>query len=145
MTMNANSKYKDIIHLPHKQSSTRPHMPVIDRAAQFAPFAALTGYDSAIMETGRLTDEKRELSDAQLEELNAKLCFIGEHLEDGPLVTITYFREDDRKSGGTYLDYSGIVKRIDNYEHTVVMTDGREIFIEDIADIDSPILPEFEY
>lgn len=139
------NRYDDIIHLPHKQSSTRPHMPVIDRAAQFAPFAALTGYDSAIAETGRLTDTRRELSDAQLEELNAKLCFIGEHLDDEPLVTITYFREDDRKSGGAYLNYSGTVKRIDDYEHTVVMTDGKEIFIEDIVGIDSPLLPEFEY
>lgn len=139
------SRYDDIIHLPHKQSSTRPHMPIIDRAAQFAPFAALTGYDSAIAETGRLTDTRRELSDAQLEELNAKLCFIGEHLDDEPLVTITYFREDDRKSGGAYLDYSGTVKRINDYEHIVVMTDGKEIFIEDIVEIDSPILPEFEY
>lgn len=139
------SRYDDIIHLPHKQSSTRPHMPVIDRAAQFAPFAALTGYDSAIAETGRLTDTRRELSDAQLEELNAKLCFIGEHLDDDLLVTITYFQEDDRKSGGAYLDCSGTVKRIDDYEHTVVMTDGKEIFIEDIVGIDSPLLPEFEY
>ncbi len=137
-------RYSDIIHLPHKQSSTRPHMPIIDRAAQFAPFAALTGYDSAIAETGRLTDERRELSDAQLEELNSKLCFIREHLDDEPIVTITYFRVDERKSGGAYLDYSGTVKRIDDYEHTVVMTDGKEIFIEDIVKIESPILPEFE-
>lgn len=139
------NKYSDIIHLPHKQSSTRPHMPVIDRAAQFAPFAALTGYDSAIAETGRLTDERRELSDAQLEELNAKLCYIKECLDDEPPVTITYFREDDRKSGGAYLDYSGTVKRIDDYEHTVLMTDGKEIFIDDIVEIESPLFNSEEY
>ena len=70
------SKYSEIIHLPHKQSSTRPHMPVADRAAQFAPFAALVGYDDAVKETARLTDSRRELSDCTLEQLNAKLSFL---------------------------------------------------------------------
>lgn len=132
-----NEKYKDIIHLPHKQSSTRPHMAIADRAAQFAPFAALVGYDDAVKETARLTDSRRELSECALEQLNAKLNYIGEHLDEQPEVTITYFQPDSRKSGGAYLNCTGIVMKIDNYEHTVLMQDGREIFIEDIVEIES--------
>lgn len=135
MTLNENSKYKDIIHLPHKQSSTRPHMAVADRAAQFAPFAALVGYDDAVKETARLTESRRELSDGALEQLNAKLSYIQDHLDEQPEVSITYFQPDSKKSGGAYLTCTGIVKRVDDYEHTVLMQDGREIFIDDITEI----------
>lgn len=131
------NKYNNIIHLPHKQSSTRPHMPVADRAAQFAPFAALVGYDDAVKETARLTDSRRELSDGALERLNAKLNYIQEHLDENLEVTITYFQADSKKSGGAYLTCTGIVKRVDDYEHTVLMQDGREIFIDDIIEIGS--------
>lgn len=134
---NMKSKYQDIIHLPHKQSSTRPHMPVADRAAQFAPFAALVGYDDAVKETARLTDRRRELSDGALDQLNAKLNYIQEHLNEQPEVTITYFQPDSKKSGGAYLTCAGIVKRVDDYEHTVLMQNGREIFIDDITEIES--------
>lgn len=130
-----NEKYREIIHLPHKQSSTRPHMAVADRAAQFAPFAALVGYDDAVRETARLTESRRELSDGALEQLNAKLNYIQEHLNEQPEVTITYFQPDSKKSGGAYLTCTGVVKRIDDYEHTVLMQDGREIFIDDITEI----------
>lgn len=130
-----NEKYKDIIHLPHKQSTTRPHMAVVDRAAQFAPFAALVGYDDAVKETARLTESRRELSDGALEQLNAKLNYIQEHLDEQPKVSITYFQPDSKKSGGAYLTCTGIVKRVDDYEHTVLMQDGREIFIDDITEI----------
>lgn len=132
-----NEKYKEIIHLPHKQSATRPHMPVADRAAQFAPFAALVGYDDAVKETARLTESRRELSDGALEQLNAKLNYIQEHLDEQPEVTITYFQPDSKKSGGAYLTCTGIVKKVDDYEHTVLMQDGREIFIDDISEIGS--------
>jgi len=131
-----NEKYKDIIHLPHKQSSTRPHMLVADRAAQFAPFATLVGYDDAVKETARLTDSKRELSDGALEQLNAKLRYIQDHLDEQPEVTITYFQADSKKSGGAYLTCVGIVKRIDDYEHTVLMQDGRKVFIDNIVKIE---------
>lgn len=130
-----NEKYKEIIHLPHKQSSTRPHMAVADRAAQFAPFAALVGYDDAVRETARLTESRRELSDGALEQLNAKLNYIQEHLNEQPEVSITYFQSDSKKYGGAYLTCTGIVKRVDDYEHTVLMQDGREIFIDDISEI----------
>lgn len=131
-------KYNDIIHLPHKQSDTRPHMPVSDRAAQFAPFAALVGYDDAVNETARLTDTKSELSDGVLEQLNAKLHYIQNHLSDQQEVSITYFRADSRKSGGSYLNCTGIVKKIDNHERVVVIQDGAKICIEDIMEIESP-------
>ncbi len=132
-----NQKYDEIIHLPHKQSSTRPHMPVADRAAQFAPFAALVGYDEVVKEAARLTDSRRELSECALEQLNAKLNYIQEHLDEQPEVTITYFQADSKKFGGAYLTYTGIVMKIDDCEHTVQMQDGREIFIDDITGIDS--------
>lgn len=131
-----NEKYKDIIYLPHKQSSTRPHMPIADRAAQFAPFAALVGYDEAVRETARLTESRRELSEGALEQLNAKLNYIQEHLNEKPEVTITYFQPDSKKSGGAYLTCTGIVKRVDDYEHIVLMQDGKEIFIDDITEIE---------
>ncbi len=135
-----NDKYKGILHLPHKQSDTRPHMSVSDRAAQFALFAALTGYDSAIQETTRLTDRKRELSETELDELDRKLNYIVEHLDQPFSVTITYFRADERKSGGKYFDCTEFMKKIDEYEQTVTMQSGDEIFIPDISDIKSPVL-----
>ena len=94
-------QYEDIINLPHHVSTTRPQMPMSDRAAQFSPFAALTGYDAAIKETGRLTDTKIELDDEELHNLNLKFQFLVEHLEDEPEVAVTYFKADERKAGGT--------------------------------------------
>lgn len=131
-----NEKYKEIIHLPHKQSTARPHMPIADRAAQFAPFAALVGYDDAVKETARLTDSRRELSDGALDQLNTKLNYIQEHLNEQPEVSITYFQPDSKKSGGAYLTCSGVVKRVDDYEHIVLMQDGKEFFIDDITEIE---------
>lgn len=134
-----NDKCKNILHLPHKQSDTRPHMSVSDRAAQFAPFTALTGYDSAIQETARLTDRKRELSETELDELDRKLNYIVEHLDQPFSVTIAYFWADKRKSGCKYFDYTGFMKKIDEYEQTVTMQSSDEIFILDISDIESPV------
>lgn len=104
------NQYEDIINLPHHVSTTRPQMPMSDRAAQFSPFAALTGYDAAIKETGRLTDTKIELDDEELHNLNLKFQFLVEHLEDEPEVAVTYFKADERKAGGAYLEATGIVK-----------------------------------
>lgn len=135
-------KYDSIINLPHKQSTTRPHMSISDRAAQFAPFAALVGYDDAVKETARLTDYRRELSDGILEELNRKLSYISEHITDRISVEITCFQADSKKTGGAYLSFSGIVKRIDNYAGIIFFEDGSKIFVDDITDIDSPIFVE---
>lgn len=99
-------------------------------------------YDEVVKEAARLTDSRRELSDCALEQLNAKLNYIQEHLDEQPEVTITYFQPDSKKSGGAYLSCTGIIMKIDDYEHTVLMQDGREIFIDDIVEIESP---SFQY
>ncbi len=128
------NKYENMIHLPHKQSATRPHMSVADRAAQFAPFAALVGYDEVVKETARLTDNRRELCDGALDQLNATLSYLRGHLDEHPKVTITYFQEDKRKSGGAYLTCTGIVSKIDEHGQIVVMQDRQTISFEDIVD-----------
>lgn len=133
---NLQSKYEDIINLPHHVSSTRPQMAIINRAAQFSPFAALTGYDAAIEETGRLTEEFAELDEDRKSVLNEKLQWILEHLQEKPEVVITYFRPDARKEGGAYVKVSGCVKKIDNYEHNIVMVNGERIIIAHIYEID---------
>ena len=96
-------QYEDIINLPHHVSATRPQMSMIDRAAQFSPFAALTGYDAAIKETGRLTDEKIEMDEEALNILNMKFQILVDSLDDEPEVTFTYFKPDERKAGGAYI------------------------------------------
>ena len=101
--MHTNNKYDSIMNLPHHVSKTRPQMPMSDRAAQFAPFAALTGYDSAIKETGRLTDERIELDEEALSALDMKYQLLMDTFDEAPEVTITYFQPDERKAGGKYL------------------------------------------
>lgn len=96
-----NDRYDDIIHLPHHISKTRPQMSMMDRAAQFSPFAALTGYDAAIKETGRLTDEKIELGEETKAVLDRKQSYLSDMISVQPEITVTYFLPDERKSGGT--------------------------------------------
>lgn len=131
--------YDDIINMPHHVSSTRPQMSMMDRAAQFSPFAALTGYDGAIKETARLTDEKVELGDEAISILNMKMQMLVETSEDKPEVCIIYFRPDEKKSGGSYVHATGVVKRIDEIERILVLTDGTKIKMEDIADIEGQV------
>lgn len=138
------TKYEDIINLPHHVSKTRPQMPMSDRAAQFAPFAALTGYDDAVKETGRLTDDKIELEESSLNEVNAKIQLLREKLADAPEVTFTYFRPDDRKDGGAYLTITGTVKKLDDYERQIVLQDGTKVPIDDILDISGDIFAVIE-
>ena len=130
------NSYDDIINLPHHVSATRPQMSMIDRAAQFSPFAALTGYDAAIKETARLTDQKIDLDDYEKEEINDKIQLITEHLGEDFEVVITYFQPDSRKAGGAYVDAVGIVKKIDEYDRVIILQDGKKIPIDDILDID---------
>ena len=106
--MRMNNRYDEIINLPHHVSTTRPQMPMSDRAAQFAPFAALTGYDSAIKETGRLTDEKIELDEEALTALDMKYQLLMDVFDDAPEVTITFFQPDERKAGGKYASQVGV-------------------------------------
>ena len=135
-------KYEDIINLPHPTSWGHPRMPLKDRAAQFAPFAALTGHEAAIKETTRLTDEKEILSDEVIAILNEKLNIIAENLGTDQTVQITYFVPDEKKAGGAYVTYSGIVKKIDLYEHMLIMTDGTGIPIGQISEIEGEAFAE---
>ena len=132
-------KYDEILNLPHHVSQTRPRMPMQDRAAQFAPFAALTGYDDVIREARRVTDDRVELDEGALDSLGAKMRWLSEHLAEAPQVTITYFRPDTRKSGGEYLTVSGVVKKIDVDERVVWLGDGSKLFMGDILDIEELI------
>ncbi len=125
--------YDDIIRLPHHVSQNHPQMPLRDRAAQFAPFAALTGYEAAVGETARLTAERRELDAQEAEELNRRLTDLAARLPERPEVTIEYFVPDDRKSGGAYVSVTGRVRHISVPERTLVMEDGTVILIDDIA------------
>lgn len=137
-----NDRYDDIIHLPHHVSKTRPQMSMMDRAAQFSPFAALTGYDAAIKETGRLTDEKIELGEETKAVLDRKQCYLSNMISVQPEITVTYFLPDERKSGGTYLSVTGKLKRIDEYERMMILTDGKKIPLDDIMDIESNLFCE---
>ena len=137
-------KYKDIINLPHKQSSKRPHMSLLDRAAQFAPFAALVGYDDAIKETGRLTDERIEMGEEKLTALNARYQILADNLRKEPEVTITYFVPDIYKAGGAYITTTGIVKKLDTYERLVTMVDGTRILMDDVLTLEGDIFSAAE-
>ena len=137
-------KYKDIINLPHKQSSKRPHMSLLDRAAQFAPFAALTGYDDAIKETGRLTDERIEMSEENLAVLNTRYQILVDHLGEEPEVAITYFVPDIYKTGGSYITTTGVVKKLDTYERLITMVDGARILMDDVLTLEGEIFAAAE-
>lgn len=136
--------YDDIINLPHHTSASRPHMSAHDRAAQFSPFAALTGYDSAITETARLTEKRVELDEYSKAALNGKLSMIQEQLDEQPEISITYFQPDNKKSGGAYITAAGCVKKIDEYGRTVVMRDATRIPIEDILAIEGEMFSSLE-
>ena len=139
---NISHKYDDIINLPHHVSKKHPQMSLHDRAAQFSPFAALTGHKAAINETARLTDEKQILSEDVIAKLNEQLNLIKENIGTNLIVTITYFVPDDRKSGGAYISNTGVVKKINEYNHTVILTDKTVIPIEQISETQSDIYSE---
>ena len=139
-----NGKYDEIMGLPHHVSKTRPQMPMSDRAAQFAPFAALTGYDAAIKETGRLTDERIELDVEALSALDMKYQLLMETLDEAPEVTITYFQPDERKAGGKYVSAVGAVKKIDDFERRITMRDGTRIPTDDVLSIDGELFSSLE-
>lgn len=136
------NKYQSIIDLEHPTSTKHPRMSRLQRASQFAPFAALTGHDEKIKETARLTDKKIELDEEQLVILNEKLQIINEfkHLEEP--VKFIYFVKDQKKSGGKYLEKIGIVKRIDEITKTIIFKDKSSILIEDIIDVESELIKE---
>ena len=129
-------KYDDIIHLPHHQSKERPHMSLHDRAAQFAPFAALTGHEEAIKETARVTEERINLDESAIEKINQKLCEIEQFLEEKRNVAITYFKPDIHKKGGAYLTDVGTVKKIDVNDKILLMDSGMKIAMDLIIGIE---------
>lgn len=142
---NNEQKYADIFNMPHHVSKKHPQMNRHDRAAQFAPFAALTGHDAAIRETARLTDERIELDESSKTVLNDKLQIALDFADDKSEITVTHFVEDESKSGGAYVAFTGVVKCIDEYERTVVFTDKTKIPIDDIYAIEGEIFNGFDY
>ena len=129
-------QYDDIIRLPHHVSKTHPPMPVQDRAAQFAPFAALAGHHDAVKETARLTEKRMELDEDCKAILDGKLQNIQDRSGRNPVVSITYFEPDLRKAGGAYVTLTGCVEKVDGYGRTVILTDGTQIPIDEIVEIE---------
>lgn len=127
--------YDDIISLPHPVSPSHPRMAAIKRAAQFAPFAALAGFDTAVRESARLTCERRELDEDYISSLNNKLRFLNQNINNMPYVSITYFKPDQSKSGGSYPTTRGTIKKIDTCNHCIEMNDGAIISFTDIVSI----------
>ena len=134
----ARAAYADIIDLPHHQSETRPHMSLYDRAAQFAPFAALSGYDDMVVETARLTDSEIELSDSEIDIITDVIAEIAHLTEKGdhPTVSLTHFIPDKYKQGGSYEPFSGIVKRIDPVEKKLIFYGSDDIYDKRIPTVD---------
>ena len=128
-------RYDDIINLPHHVSAVRPHMPMQDRAAQFQPFRALTGYEDAVRETARLTEEKPQLTEDEKAILDARLQELADEIAGQPRVTLTYFQPDKKKAGGEYVTVTGKLKKIDDFEGVLILAEGERIFMEDILDI----------
>lgn len=134
--MQITNRYDDIISLPHHQSKTRPHMPLIDRAAQFSPFAALTGYDDAVKETARQTERKAELSEEMQACLQEKLQILQAQIPTKPEAILTYFEGDEKKAGGTYRTVRGEIKRIDEYRRVIVLLEEESERRNDVSEIE---------
>lgn len=131
--------YSDIIDLPHHVSRRHPQMPMASRAAQFSPFAALTGYDAAIDETARLTDEMADLTEDRLTVLDRKLALLKECIFEKPEVTVVYFKPDPRKKGGAYISRRGVVKKIDGVTHSLTLESGEVIAAERIRELEGEV------
>ena len=133
--MRSLEKYNTIMNLQHHVSKTRPQMPMSDRAAQFAPFAALTGFEAAVLEAARLTEARPELDESRKEQLNACLQLLKAHSRERPQAEICYFKPDERKTGGACVTVTGAVKKVDDFTRRVTLADGTVIPMEDILDI----------
>ena len=135
-------QYDDILHWPHPTSAKHPRMPIRDRAAIFSPFAALTGHSAAIAETARMTEQKIELDEDRRTELDEKQRILEDIIAQQPEVTVTWFRPDDKKDGGSYVTTTGNLKRTDGVERVMVMTDGTRISLDDIIELESKWFPQ---
>lgn len=136
-------EYDDIINLPHRKSKYRKQMSMHDRAAQFAPFAALTGYDSAVKETARLTNERVELSDEEVERLNLKIQIMIDNIEQRPSVEVLYFVPDLKKSGGEYVSFCGNIRAVDTVRQQLIFEGEKKIFIGDVAAVFGDIFANY--
>lgn len=130
------NRYNYMLNLPHHQSDKRPHMTLHDRAAQFSPFRALTGFEASIDETARLTKEKPTLHEDITAEIDGKLNLILDNISDKPKISVRFFKADSLKEGGSYENAFGYVKKIDEIEKVILLTDGRAINIRDILDLE---------
>lgn len=133
--------YEDILNLPRPVSKTHVPMSLLDRAAQFSPFAALTGYEAAVAETARLTERPLELDVDAKAEINEKLLLLRTHITQSPQVTVTHYVPDDRKAGGAYVTVTGTLRRLDSLNKWLLLDDGTRIFFGDILTLDSPLFP----
>lgn len=143
--MENNFPYEDIISLEHPTSKHHPRMSLHDRAAQFAPFAALTGHEAAIEETARRTETQIELTEEAVDNLNEKLCILRANLGTTSQVEITYFVPDERKAGGAYLTHAGVVRKMDEYAHSLLFEDGTVIPAEQILAMEGEMFAGMEY
>lgn len=131
------SPYDDIIQMPHPTSTKHPRMSLSNRAAQFSPFAALSGHSAALAETARLTDQEIELTEDLKAVLDQKQRILLEHVKEHPKVTVTWFQPDEKKDGGQYITTTGYLKRIDEFEKVLHLTDGTKIPLAHVIDIGS--------
>lgn len=138
-------KYDDMLSLPHHVSKKHPQMSMHDRAAQFSPFAALTGYQSVLRETERLTERRVELSEEVRALLDERLRLVVESIQDRPLLSFTYFQPDERKDGGAYLTVTGAVKKVDEFEKTITMIDGTLIPIEEVFSVNGELFADMDW
>ena len=140
----SNGNYDDIIDRPHHVSERHPQLSKASYAAQFSPFAALTGYEGIVSEAARLTDERVELGETEMSILSAKIQIIGDHIKEQPEIELTYFVKDKKKTGGAYLQKTACIKRIDDVERIIHFTDGTNLPIDDITDMRGEIFGVLE-
>jgi len=137
-------KYDDIINLPHHVSERHPQLSKASYAAQFSPFAALSGYDGIVSESARVTDERVELGETDMEILSVKIQILNDHIKEQPEISLTYFKPDEKKAGGAYLQKVACIKRIDDVERIIHFTDGTNLPIDDITDLQGEIFRVLE-
>lgn len=142
-------KYEDMLHLPHHVSARHPQMPLSDRAAQFSPFAALTGHDTAIRETARLTDSFVELDEEQKERLDERLQLLLSKMAEAPSlepsIKATYFQPDEKKDGGAYISVCGKVKKFDRAYQQLLFTDGTSLPIQNLFSLEGELFKDLDY
>ena len=142
--LNNPHRYDHIMHLPNPEPTVRPRMAMEKRAAQFAPFAALTGYEESVAEEARLTEEKLELSEDMIDMIDARLAVIQQHIKEQPNIAVTYFIPDNKKAGGRYVTVSGNIRKLDGMRHQIIMADGTSIPIDDVRFIEGSLFDAYE-